>query len=86
MNAFVCNNTFVIGQLPLKENEIVAISQLFEKQYIENAVVPIDAIGTQFNIAQAIVDKGAHYFLAVKDNQGALNEALNDAFRYNKPY
>ncbi len=44
-----------------------------------------DAIGTQINIAQNILDKKAHYFLAVKENQRALNEQITDAFRYNKP-
>lgn len=52
---------------------------------MEGTVVSIDAIGTQVNIAQDILDKKAHYFLAVKENQGALNEAIIDAFRYNKP-
>lgn len=87
MNAFVSENHIVIGQLQLKdkENEIVAIPKLIEKLDIEGAIVSIDAIGTQVNIAQDILDKKAHYFLAVKENQGALNEAIIDAFRYNKP-
>lgn len=87
MNAYVSDNHIMIGQLQLKdkENEIVAIPQLIEKLDIEEAVVSIDAIGTQVNIAQDILDKKAHYFLAVKENQGALNEAITDAFRYNKP-
>lgn len=37
------------------------------------------------NIAQDILDRKAHYLLAVKGNQGALNERLTDAFRYDKP-
>lgn len=41
-------------------------------------MVSIDAIGTQVNIAQNILDKKAHYFLAVKENQGTLNEAMVD--------
>lgn len=87
MNAYVSENHIMIGQLQLKdkENEIVAIPQLIEKLDIEEAVVSIDAIGTQVNIAQGILDKKAHYFLAVKENQGALKEAISDAFRYNKP-
>ncbi|MDE6648549.1 MAG: ISAs1 family transposase [Muribaculaceae bacterium] len=48
-------------------------------------MISIDAIGTQVNIAQAILDKKANYFLAVKENQGALNEQIIEAFRYNKP-
>lgn len=87
MNAFVSENHLVIGQSRLrdKENEIVAIPQILDKLDIEDSVVSIDAIGTQVNIAQAILDKQAHYFLALKENQGALNEAVIDAFRYNKP-
>lgn len=87
MNAYVSENHIMIGQLLLsgKENEIVAIPQLIDKLDIEEAVVSIDAIGTQVNIAQNIIDKRAHYFLAVKENQGALYEAITDAFRYNKP-
>lgn len=87
MNAFVSENHIMIGQLSVKdkENEIVAIPKIIEKLDIEEAVVSIDAIGTQVNIAQEILDKKAHYFLAVKDNQGALNEAIIDAFKYNKP-
>lgn len=87
MNAFVSENHMMIGQLRLKdkENEIVAIPKLIEKLDIEGAVVSIDAIGTQVNIAQDIINRKAHYFLAVKNNQGALGEAVKDAFRYNKP-
>ncbi len=87
MNAYVSENHMTIAQLQLKdkENEIVAIPQLIEKLDIEGAVVSIDAIGTQVNIAQDILDKKAHYFLAVKDNQEALNEAIIDAFKYNCP-
>lgn len=87
MNAFVSENHIMIGQLQLrdKENEIAAIPQILDKLDLEGSIVSIDAIGTQVNIAQNILDKKAHYFLAVKENQGALNEAIIDAFRYNKP-
>lgn len=87
LNAFVSENHLFIGQTPLKdkENEIRAIPRLLEKLDIEGAVVSIDAIGTQVNIAQAILNKKAHYFLAVKDNQGALNETITNAFKYKKP-
>lgn len=87
MNAFVSEKHLAIGKLALKdkENEIVVIPQLLDKLDVVGAVVSIDAIGTQVNIAQKILDKDAHYFLAVKDNQGALREAIVDAFQYNKP-
>ena len=87
MNAYVSENHIVVGQQRLKdkENEIVAIPRLLEKLDIEEAVVSIDAIGTQVNIAQCILDKKAHYFLAVKENQGTLNGQIINSFRYNKP-
>ena len=56
-----------------------------EKLDIEEAVVSIDTIDTLVNIAQHILYKRAHYFLALKETQGALHEAVFDAFRYNKP-
>lgn len=84
MNAFVCENQMVIGQLPVKdkENEITAIPALLDKIEIAGATVTIDAIGTQTSIAQKIVDKGAHYMLAVKDNQKFTHEALSDVFQH----
>lgn len=87
MNAYVSENHIMIGQLRLKdkENEITAIPQIIDRLDIDGAVVSIDAIGTQVNIAQDILDKKAHYFLAVKENQGALSEQIVDAFRYNPP-
>jgi predicted transposase YbfD/YdcC len=41
---------------------------------IEGAIVTIDAMGCQRDIAQKIVDKKADYVLALKGNQGSLRE------------
>jgi len=41
---------------------------------IEGAIVTIDAMGCQRNIAQMIIDKKADYVLALKGNQGSLRE------------
>jgi len=40
---------------------------------IEGAVVTIDAVGCQRAIARTILDKKAHYVLALKGNQSALH-------------
>lgn len=87
LNAFVSENSLILGQLPLrdKENEITAIPRLLDNLDIEGATVSIDAIGTQREIAKKILDKKAHYFLAVKDNQPALRDAVNEAFVFSKP-
>ncbi len=41
---------------------------------IESAIVTIDAMGCQRDIAQKIIDKKADYILALKGNQGSLRE------------
>jgi hypothetical protein len=41
---------------------------------IEGAIVTIDAMGCQRDIAQKILDKKADYILALKGNQGSLRE------------
>lgn len=41
---------------------------------IEGAIVTIDTMGCQRNIAQKIIDKKADYVLALKGNQGSLHE------------
>jgi len=41
---------------------------------IEGAIVTIDAMGCQRDIAQKIVDKKADYVLALKGNQGSLRQ------------
>ncbi len=86
LNAYVSENHLFLAQEPLtdKENEIKAIPRLLDKLDIEDATISIDAIGTQVDIAQQIIDKHAHYFLAVKDNQNALHTAIKDAFHFYK--
>jgi predicted transposase YbfD/YdcC len=57
-----------------KSNEIVAIPKLLDLLVIEGAIVTIDAMGCQREIAQQIRDKKADYVLALKGNQGTLRE------------
>ena len=66
----------VLGQEAVagRENEIVAIPRLLEVLELKGALVTIDAIGCQTEIARAIGDKGADYLLALKGNQPALHQ------------
>ena len=57
-----------------KSNEIVAIPALLDMMSIEGAVVTIDAMGCQRDIASKIIGKKADYILALKGNQGKLCE------------
>ena len=56
-----------------KENEIVAIPRLLSTLSLEGAVVTIDAIGCQKEIARAIRAAKAHYLLPLKDNQPTMH-------------
>jgi predicted transposase YbfD/YdcC len=57
-----------------KSNEIVAIPALLAMMAIEGAIVTIDAMGCQREIADQILHQKADYILALKGNQGTLRE------------
>jgi len=71
-------NGLVFSQVAVqdKENEILAIPRLLELLDLKGAVVTIDAIGTQREIAAQIVKAGGDYLLPVKNNQPALLEKV----------
>jgi predicted transposase YbfD/YdcC len=76
VSAFAARQRMVLGQVKVadKSNEIVAIPALLDMMAIEGAVVTIDAMGCQREIAKKIADKKADYVLALKGNQGTLRE------------
>jgi len=57
---------------PETGNEITAIPEVLAQVELKEAIVTIDAIGTQKEIAEQIVASGGDYVLALKDNQGKL--------------
>lgn len=74
VSAFAARQRLVLGQVKVAEkaNEIVAIPRLLEMLELEGAIVTIDAMGCQRDIARAILAKKADYVLALKGNQGTL--------------
>lgn len=76
VSAFATRQRLVLGQTKVaeKSNEIIAIPKLLGMLAIEGAIVTIDAMGCQREIAKTIVDKKADYVLALKGNQGSLRE------------
>ena len=76
VSAFAARQRLVLGQVKVadKSNEIVAIPKLLEMLAIEGAIVTIDAMGCQRDIAEKIIGKKADYLLALKGNQGSLRE------------
>ena len=78
VSAFAARQRLVLGQVKVaeKSNEIVAIPKLLDMLVIEGAIVTIDAMGCQRDIAQKILDKGGDYVLALKGNQNSLHEDI----------
>jgi predicted transposase YbfD/YdcC len=76
VSAFAARQRLVLGQVKVadKSNEIVAIPKLLDMLSIEGAIVTIDAMGCQRDIAKKIIEKKADYVLALKGNQGSLRE------------
>jgi predicted transposase YbfD/YdcC len=78
VSAWASQNHLTLGQVAVqdKSNEITAIPRLLQILELQGAIVTIDAIGCQKNIAAQIRDQGGDYVLAVKENQPHLLEDI----------
>ena len=78
VSAWACETSLVLGQLRVDEktNEIKAIPELLDILCLKGCVVTIDAMGTQKDIAEKIIEKEADYILQVKGNQETLMEDI----------
>jgi predicted transposase YbfD/YdcC len=86
LSAYATNARLTLAQLsvPEKTNEITAIpdllDQLAEAKQLEGALVTIDAMGCQVEIADKIVSHKADYLLALKGNQPTLEADVEAYF------
>jgi predicted transposase YbfD/YdcC len=82
VSAWAAENRLVLGEIPVddKSNEITAVPRLLEILELTGAIVTLDAMGCQKEIAAKVRERGADYVLAVKDNQPHLREDLSDHF------
>jgi predicted transposase YbfD/YdcC len=87
VSAWAGENQLSLGQVKVdeKSNEITAIPKLLEVLAIKDCIVTIDAMGCQTDIAKRIIEKGADYILAVKGNQGTLENEIEDTIRFSSP-
>jgi predicted transposase YbfD/YdcC len=76
VSAWATEANLTLGQVAVdgKGNEITAIPPLLELLDLRGALVTIDAMGCQKEIAKAIVARGGDYVLTVKGNQEHLLE------------
>jgi predicted transposase YbfD/YdcC len=86
VSAFATSARLVLAQeaVPDKANELAAIPPLLDRLGAEDglkgALVSIDAIATNADIARAIAAQGADWLLAVKANQPSLRAEVEAAF------
>ncbi len=86
VSAWANENNLVLGQVRVNEksNEITAIPELLDKLMVQGNIITIDAMGTQTDIAEKIIENKADYILAVKENQKQLLEEIIDEFKFSK--
>ena len=82
VSAWATASHLVLGQIKVddKSNEITAIPALLKMLDLAGCLVTIDAMGCQKQIARQIVEQGADYLLAVKDNQPTLRAKIEELF------
>jgi predicted transposase YbfD/YdcC len=82
VSAWAAELNLTLGQVATdaKSNEITAIPKLLEILDLEGAVVTIDALGCQKDIAEQIRAGGADYVLHLKANHEHLHQAVQEAF------
>jgi predicted transposase YbfD/YdcC len=87
VSAWANSNQLSLGQVKVdeKSNEITAIPKLLEVLALQGCMVTIDAMGCQKEIAEKIINKEADYILAVKGNQGSLEEDIKRTERFCSP-
>ena len=83
VSAWATANSLSLGQVAVADtsNEITAIPRLLDLLDVNGALVSIDAMGCQKEIAAKIVERGGDYVLTVKDNQPSLLSAIQDCFQ-----
>src|SRR6266853_6852578 len=76
VSAWASANRVVLGEVMVdaKSNEITAIPKLLQMLELRGAIVTIDAMGCQKEIAAKIRERGADYVLTVKGNQEHLED------------
>jgi len=81
VSAWATENKLSLGQVVVdeKSNEITAIPELLAVLELSGAIVTIDAMGCQREVAAKIRERGGDYVLAVKRNQPTLYERVREA-------
>ncbi|WP_165481496.1 ISAs1 family transposase [Legionella erythra] len=82
VSAWASENGLVLGQVRCDEKggEIAAMEALLKVLDLKQVTVTMDAMGCQKKLAAQIIQKGGHYMLAAKGNQGLLHDKIKTIF------
>ena len=82
VSAWASANGLVLGQVKVdeKSNEITAVPELLRALQLKGAVVTLDAMGCQKEIAADIIEQQADYVLALKGNHANVHEEVRAFF------
>lgn len=82
VSAWASEHRLMLGQVKVenKSNEITAIPSLLKLLEITGCIITIDAMGTQTEIAEQIISKGADYILSLKANHPTLYTQVESWF------
>ena len=83
MSAWATEHNLVLAQQKVesKSNEITAIPELLKLLTLKGAIITLDAMGTQTNIAAQIIQQEGDYILSLKGNQGNLHQGVKEFFK-----
>ncbi len=82
VSAWASEHRLMLGQMKVdeKSNEITAIPALLELLDLSGCIITIDAMGTQKEIAQQIIEAQADYILTLKGNHPTLYAQVSNWF------
>lgn len=82
VSAWASRNRLVLGQQAVdsKSNEMTAVPALLKMLDLRGCIVTVDALNTQKNIAEQVVQQGGDYLFALKKNHPWLYEDTKSHF------
>lgn len=87
LTAWATGQGISLGQVRVddKSNEITAMPELLKKIPVAGNTITIDAMGCQRETVNGIRERGGDYVIAVKGNQGTLEQGIMDTARLERP-
>ena len=69
-----------VDAVPVKRDELDSIRRLLDELDVTDALISLDALGCQRQVAEQVLEVGGHYLFQVKSNQPTLLQELEDSF------